>query len=295
MSLQEKILRLKMDALVASRHAMFWQKAINEHGEVKATEFYKHLGLNHLEKKSFEWEGLTLSREPTEAEKICVKGIHGAQESAKQKVTKILLDLREELITDGLKGIKKLKPADYHTLTLQTSAASRASLRDRLIKIHKQGRLLVAQELGKKEAALEDDEFDDLDMLTDVTDSRVANEVQSRIISALARFALLGLSGSALNDAVLNEIQAGSVSYIDRAATGVANQVISIGRMDEARQRRDQWGRIEYSALLDQSVCDPCASEDGKEADNEDDLQPAPNPECLGGDWCRCFHVFIQD
>src|ERR1051326_9476611 len=87
-----------MDALVAARHASFWQKAIDEHGEEKATRFYTHLGLNHLEKKSYEWEGLTLSREPKEHEKIAVKGIHGAQESAKESIGKILLNLREELI-----------------------------------------------------------------------------------------------------------------------------------------------------------------------------------------------------
>src|ERR1041385_7180267 len=185
MSLQEKILRLRMDALVAARHASFWQKAIDEHGEEKVTRFYTHLGLNHLEKKSYEWEGLTLSREPKEHEKIAVKGIHGAQESGKESIGKILLNLREELIAAGLKGIKRLKPATYHELTLQAPKDSRVELRDRLIKIHKQGRKLVAAELGKtkratpaqgtkeycemygavlKEAVPEDDEFDLLDL-----------------------------------------------------------------------------------------------------------------------------------
>src|ERR1041385_6082667 len=157
MSLQEKILKLRLDALVAARHASFWQKAIDEHGEEKATRFYSHLGLNHLEKKSFEWEGLQLSREPKEHEKVAVKGIAGAQESAKESIGKILLNLRETLIADGLKAIKKLKPATYHELTLHAPKESRGDLRDRLIKIHKQGRTLVAAELGKKEAIPEDD------------------------------------------------------------------------------------------------------------------------------------------
>lgn len=294
MSLQTKVLKLKLDAVLAARHAEFWQKAINEHGEAKATEFYKHLGLNHLETKSVEWEGLKLSREPKEHEKIAVKGIAGAQESSKESIGKVLLSARDELIEDGLKGIKKLKPATYHELTLQVSSNSRASLRDRLIRVHRQGRLLVAAELGKKEAVPED-EFDALDDLTDLTDSRIANDVQARIIAAATRFRLLGLTGQALLDAITNEITAGSVSYIDRAAQGLANKVINIGRADEAENRRDEWGRVEYSALLDQNVCGPCASEDGDSADNEADLTPTPNPSCDGGDWCRCFHVFVQD
>jgi hypothetical protein len=293
MSLQEKILNLQLQAALAQRVASTWQKVVRDHGEEKATAFYTHLGLNHLEKKSYEWEGLKLSREPKEHEKIAVKGIANAQESAKESIGKILLDLREELISDGLKGIKKLKPATYHELTLQASSESRSDLRDRLVEVHKQGRLLVAAELGRKEA-VPDDEFDELDMLTDLTGSRVANDVQSRIIDAAARHALLGQTGEGLINAVTNEITAGSVTYIDRASRGLANKVINIGRSDEAERRSDDWDRVEYSALLDANVCDPCAAEDGKTASNEDDLQPAPNPDCLGFDLCRCFHVWIN-
>jgi hypothetical protein len=294
MSLQEKVLNLKLNAALAVKHAQGWQRLIDLYGEQKATEFYTHLGLNHLEKKSLEWEGLQLSREPKEHEKIAVKGVAGAQESAKESIGKILLNLRETLIADGLKAIKKLKPATYHELTLHAPKESRGDLRDRLISIHKQGRMLVAAELGKKEAIPEEDEFDDLDLLTDLTGSRVANDVQARIIDAAARYSLLGLSGQELIDAVQKEITAGTVTYIDRASRGLANKVINIGRSDEAERRSDEWDRVEYSALLDQNVCDPCAAEDGDTASNEDDLQPAPNPECLGGDLCRCFHVWIN-
>jgi hypothetical protein len=294
MTLQRKILDLKLQALVAARHASFWQKCINEHGEDKATAFYTHLGLNHLERKSVEWEGMTLSREPKEHEKIAVKGVARAQESAKESIGKVLLQLREDLIADGLKRIKKIKPATYHELVLKTPSESRSDLRERLIAVHRQGQLLVAAELGKKADITDDDEFDELDLLTDLTASRVTNDVQSRIIAAAARYSLLGQTGDGLILAVTNEINTGSVSYIDRAATGLANRVINIGRSDEAENRRDEWERVEYSALLDQNVCQPCADEDGKTASDEDDLQPAPNPECAGGDWCRCFHVYVN-
>lgn len=354
MSLQEKIISLNLQAALAARHAAFWQKCITEHGEEKATAFYTHLGLNHLEKKSFEWEGLKLSREPKEHEKIAVKGIANAQESARELIGKILLSLREELISDGLKGIKKLEPATFHELTLKASKESRAELRVQLIAVHKRGRILVGQELERQAGkawlaegswqhpvnfdvvhhrngfgphdarcigyecacdiphqpkcalnngfptcscefkAAAEDEFDDLDMLTDLTGSRVVNDVQSRIVDSAARNALLGRSGQELIDAVQNEITAGSVTYIDRASRGLANKVINIGRSDEAESRSGEWDRVEYSALLDVNVCEPCAAEDGQTASNEDDLQPAPNPDCLGGDLCRCFHVWIN-
>jgi hypothetical protein len=313
MSLQEKVLNLKLNAALAVKHAQGWQRLIDLYGEDKATEFYKHLGLNHLEAKSFEWEGLKLSREPKEHEKIAVKGIANAQESAKESVGKILLGLREELIVDGLKRIRKLKPVTYHELTLQAPKESRAELRDRLMKVHAQGRNLVATELNASKSAstparvwpkacpfdfwvkeTAEDQFDDLDTLTDLTSSRVVNDVQARIIDAAARHALLGQTGDGLINAVTNEINGGSVTYIDRAARGLANKVINIGRSDEAESRRDEWGKVIYSALLDQNVCDPCASFDGEEATDEADLEPAPSPSCAGADYCRCFHVFVN-
>lgn len=312
MSLQEKVLKLRMDAVIAARHAAFWQKAIDTHGETKATAFYTHLGLNHIEKKSFDFDGLTLRREPRETEKIAVKGVSQAQASSKEKIGTILLKLREELILDGLKGIKKLEPATYHELTLTASPEIRQSLRDRLLKVYKQGRLLVIQELVKAKTlqsdfnsadppilyfkdAVRDEEFDLLDDLVDLTDSRVVNEVQVRIAAAAARHRLLGLTGAAFWKAVEDEVRLGSVSYIDRAATGAANKSINIGREDEAQDRKGQWETIEYSSILDSNCCDICAAADGQESADGSDLDPAPNPDCLGMDWCRCFWVYIAE
>lgn len=342
MSLTKKLAQLQTDADIALRIAAFWQKQIAEHGEAKATSFYQHLGLNHLDdnhgagvinedskrtievnihpdpssafktaalfgekaasvfipahrqKKGVEWEGMTLSREPKEHEKIAVKGVFDAQESGKASVTVILLKLRTTLIDDALKAIKKLTPVTYHELILKTPKESKVELREQLTKIFNKGRRLVAQELSKtKEAILDDDDDEFLDELADLTGSRTANEIQARITAAAARYRLLGLEGAALNEAIAKEMADGSVSYIDRAAHGVANRVLNIGRSREADDRKDEWENVEYSALLDQNVCDPCAADDGETSTSEVDLTDTPNPDCAGGDWCRCFHVFI--
>lgn len=321
MSLQSKVSQLQLESATALRLAMYWQKLINEHGEPKATAFYTHLGLNHLEKKSYEWEGLTLSREPKEHEKLCVKGVAGAQETAKEQIAKILLTLREELIVDGLKGIKKLKPATYHELVLQASADIRSDLKDRLVKIHKAGRMLVAAELGKKTSSIsnaphkfhftddglmtactcetkqaddEDDEFDELDTLTDSTLGRVVNDTQSRLIASAAEWALLGLAGVTLINHVRTDINAGSVSYIDRAAGGAGNRVVGIGRNDEMRNRSDEIAHFEYSAILDSNTCPQCFELDGTTADSLDELPETPLADCDGGSMCRCFIVAVS-
>lgn len=295
MSLQEKVINLKLQAAIAARHAMFWEKQIQLHGEAKATAFYTHIGLNHLQKKSIEWEGLTLSREPQDHEKICIKGIHAAQESSKEQVTKILLEARKELISDGLKGIKKLAVAQYHELTLTVSPEIRTSLKDRLMKVHRQGRALVVMELSKKAVDEGDeDDFEELDDLVDLTDARVANEIQARIASAAARYTLLGLTGKALWDAVQKEVEGGSTGWLDRAATGAANKTLNVGRSDEMQAHADEIDRYEQSEILDQNTCGPCLEDDGKTASDPDDLPGAPNPDCEGGDYCRGFIVAIE-
>lgn len=295
MSLQAKILQLKLEAALAVRHANGWQKLIDTYGEDRATAFYRHLGLNHLPVKSVEWEGLKLSREPKEHEKLAVKGIAQAQDSAKQSITDILLSLRTELITDGIDGIRKLSSSTYHKLILDTPAEFRTSLRDRLLETYRQGRQLVVTELGGKQSKADDDDFDELDELTDLTSARIANDVQARIIGAATRFALLGQTGTTLINSVTNDINSGSVSYIDRAATGLANRTLNVGREDEFEERADDIDRYEQSALLDPATCQPCFQDDGLTASDPGDLPGGPNPSCLGSDYCRCFIVAIAD
>lgn len=294
--LAEKATQLKIEAEKAIRIANFWNVQIERHGEARAEAFYKHLGLNHLEKKSVEWEGLTLSREPTDIEKLCVKSVASAQDAGKASVSAILLRARNDLITEALAGIKKLTPSTYHELVLAVPKGLHDELRAQLSAIFGKGRNLVFWELahGKAAAVPNDGEDDDeLNNLTDLTDARVANDVQARVTAAATRFALLGLSGTALWKAVEDEMRSGSTGYIDRASQGVANKVLNLGRSAEMADRKDEIDRYEYSAILDVNTCDPCAADDGETATSLDELTDTPNPDCAGFDSCRCFRVAI--
>ncbi len=295
MTLKQKIFDLKLNAALANRVADTWQRALDQHGEDKATAFYQHLGLNHLPAKSVDYDGLTLRREPRPSEAIAVKGVAQAQDVNKAYVATLLLAMRTTMITDALVQLADLNPADYHTLAVSIPATQRNNLRAALIDVFNDGRQLVQRELGATKADItEADDFDELDLLANVTTSRVANDTQARIIAAASRLAMMGTSGDSLVTATSTEINAGSVSYIDRTAQGLANRTISLGRGYEAEQRRDEWERVEYSSLLDNNACGPCSTADGETANSEDDLTPAPNPECEGQDRCRCFLVYVR-
>lgn len=54
--------------------------------------------------------------------------------------------------------------------------------------------------------------------------------------------------------------------------------------------------QFQYSAVLDAGTCDPCATLDGEVYDSWDAIQDVlpdggPNPDCAGGDRCRCRPV----
>jgi len=297
--LADKVTQLETDVVTARRITEFWRKQIGVHGERKAEAFYLSVGLNHLETKSIEWEGLTLFREPSDLEKLCIKSISQAQDAGKASVTVILLEARSELIDDGLKAIRKLTPATYHELILTMPDEFHSELRGQLEKVFHKGQSLVAAELaqqkGKARTSLKQSEEDnqELDDLTDLTDSRLANDIQARITAAAARFALVGLTGAALWDAVSKEVSDGSTGWLDRIAAGAASKALSDGRLAEMEDRKDEIDHYEQSEILDQNTCGPCAEDDGKTASDPDDLPGAPNPDCEGGDYCRAFVAAI--
>lgn len=218
--------------------------------------------------------------------------IAAAQDGAKERLATMLTSMRSELVNDALDQLGQLDPAKYHELIVTVGEDDRDDLRELVGETFNDGRLLIQAQRGAK--ADDDLDYDDeLDILTDITTSRLANDVQARVTGAAARYALLGQVGQQLINSVTTSITDGSLSYIDRSATGLANRTLNLGRSAEAAQH--DWQRVEYSALLDANVCGPCAAADGEESTSESNLTPAPNPDCEGYGNCRCFHVFVQD
>lgn len=300
MTLQTKILNLKLEAALAVRHANGWQKLIDLYGEERATAFYTHLGLNHLPKKSIEWEGLTLHREPTELEKrINLKAISDAFVQGEQQLVNQLLVLRDKLITDAGKGIIKLTPADYHTLVLAPPKQATEDLKETLEQIYERGRQLVLDELKAQGARdlgdIGDPSDDDLEFLSDlgdVTVSRVANDVQSRAIGSAASLVVLGVAEGVLLSRLTDDLQAGSVSYINSAAAEADHAALGLGRDAEGSNRSDIVQEAYYSAILDDTCCSDCESADGETGD-PGEITAAPNPSCQGSARCRCLHVYV--
>lgn len=267
--------------------------------------------------KTFDYDGLTLSREPNEVEKkIDLKAIATAATEGGERVKRVLTGLRKNLIEQAVDMLSDADPAKLHAVVLTPNPKTYKDLRKELDGMYKRGRVQVDQEAykqtggkskrslvasiyqtslfdGAKAATIEDDDDEALDRLSDVTVSRVVNSVQSTAAGILATLATLGVTGAELRSRIESQMGESSSAYVDSSAGAAANKAMNKGRDAEIEARSDEIDRIQYSALLDVNTCEQCEAADGEEAASVADLPPAPNDQCLGGDKCRCFHVAV--
>jgi len=94
------------------------------------------------------------------------------------------------------------------------------------------------------------------------------------------------------------KIHMGELSDADitRIANTEVNESFSMGRVAAGKEFQDEIEYAVYSAILDNSVCKVCEDLDGKEfevdSDDYEENMP-PNPNCEGGDNCRCAYIYV--
>jgi hypothetical protein len=87
---------------------------------------------------------------------------------------------------------------------------------------------------------------------------------------------------------VLRESDAAALRYV-----GAASDFMAMGRASEATSQAQDIEDAVYSALLDGATCAACEPMDGETTTNLDEAAGwAPNPDCEGGDKCRCLVVY---
>jgi hypothetical protein len=259
------------------------------------------LAHTHLEKKTFDLDGLTVGREPRGVELVIdLKAIADDYESERAKAVRILTRFRDDLIDQAAAAIDKLDPKDVYTLTLVPDAGVRKQIAKVLQSAYRRGRQQIIAELNAQRAEkniaplleLKDDRDDQefIEEMVDTIISKIINEIQSRAINVYTSLRiLLDYSVDRLKELLRSE----STRFIEDAAGNVVNASFSTGRAAEIENNLDVIDHCEYSAILDTNTCDPCEAADGQTASMPDDLPSAPNPDCDGGPRCRCFIVGV--
>ena len=257
----------------------------------------------NTEKKTFEFDGLTLGREPSELEQlISLKTIVRDFEAEKEKASKLLLSFRNSLIEQAVEEIRKLTPETVFSLTLTPTANIRTKVLKILKSAYSRGRNQVIGEVNAQSGGKYDlpshkkDEFDDeyLDDLMAVAIARVINEIQSRSVNIYVSLqTLLDFSEEALREALQDE----STKFVEQTAANVVNAAMQKGRFAEITELLsidpNAYKYCEYSAVLDKGTCSVCRDADGETGATPADVSTAPNPECEGGWNCRCFVVLV--
>lgn len=244
------------------------------------------------ESKGFEWEGLTLRREPTELEKLVVKSIDDAQEQGADTLEAALLSIRTRMIDDAIASLPETTEAELHLLTVQPTEQEHTDILALLLVLALKGAGLIVAELNQQGAALtglasKNPGKDELPLLASVVLSRVANDVQTRVAAAAQQALMLGLDP--IEHARVS-LLAGSTAYVSRAAAEGANVALAKGRMAEMAARNGVFSFLVYSAVLDANTCQPCGAVDGQTG-QVGELPSVPNVSCPGGAQCRCVHI----
>lgn len=130
--------------------------------------------------------------------------------------------------------------------------------------------------------------------------AQLSAQTAAEKLLATARAEALRLSRAGWDEDEIEDalkIHMGELSDADikRVANTEVNEGFSMGRVAAAEELKDRIERVVYSAILDNNVCQVCEDLDGEEFDIDSDEYEEhmpPNPNCEGGDQCRCAYIY---
>jgi len=120
-----------------------------------------------------------------------------------------------------------------------------------------------------------------------------ARAIGSSAVSSAAKSAAAMLGAPPSREVAAEMIRRATAEEAIRIGWTVTRVMIG-GRSAEAMEEREQIAYAQYSAILDGNVCENCEPRDGETTEDLDEATGwTPNPECLGGDRCRCATIYI--
>jgi hypothetical protein len=120
----------------------------------------------------------------------------------------------------------------------------------------------------------------------------LARTVANAALTAAAQQALRVAVDEIAAEALAELVTRASDEAAIRAGSWVAN-AMQAGRADKAEESKEAITRAVYSAILDENTCDACAERDFDETTDLDEAATwTPNPECAGGERCRCITIY---
>ena len=132
-----------------------------------------------------------------------------------------------------------------------------------------------------------------LDARSDAIAESVAAQQAAAVAALLQRRAITSDLDITPDD--IDALWAGGEKALIGTATSLGRESYGLGRLVEldALAASGEVDYCVYTAILDESTCEVCEAADGNELPPED-IDAAPNDECLGGERCRCFVIAVM-
>ncbi len=124
-----------------------------------------------------------------------------------------------------------------------------------------------------------------------------ANVLASKLRGTMAWEALRQARSGLLDEsALVNTLTGLSDKELTNTAKFSVSESFNLGRNNQAQDMQDEIDHVEYSALMDDNTCPPCALLDGQSFEFPsaawDEVTP-PLKACEGKDRCRCLGVYV--
>jgi phage gp29-like protein len=242
----------------------------------------------------------------TAEKSLALSEIVGALDQGRDDVAAALRAARPRIQAEVIHKLVDAQVRNMHRVSIAPDEKLIAAITDVLEGLRAFGQAQVGKERERQlagrgtataatvRAELADRSSDPIGLYADGVAGEFVNGLQARAtnlaIDAQRRGA--GSKGDLITK-IGQDLDEQSDKWIDGVASKGANEAFAEGRSDGFEQYRDEIDSYYQSALLDLNTCENCAAADGAEAANEEDLPGAPNPDCDGGDKCRCVVVAV--
>lgn len=122
--------------------------------------------------------------------------------------------------------------------------------------------------------------------------TQMAKKYENTALFAELEAQKLGLEKAATITFITDRLKELSDKEAKAAAQFSVVEAFGMGRNVEAEIHKDKIRTSYYSAILE-GACDVCAPLDGIEHEFGDPAYTTPNPNCLGGEQCRCITIHV--
>ncbi len=253
-----------------------------------------------------EVDGVKVRRPPVGAELcLALSEIVSGLNSGRDDVASALRKARPAIQSEMIHKILNRPVGQMHRASVEADSKLVAAVAAILQRVHDFGMEQVSKERAKQKAgaapadaakirAAAGKAKDPIGLYAEGAVSEFTNTISSRatnMVIDLKRKA--GLTDGEIFQAAEELLDEQSDKWIDGVGAKGANEAFADGREAGYEELKGEISSVIYSALLDTNTCEACAAADGEDGATPEDIPDVPNPDCDGGDKCRCVHVYV--